>query len=274
MQKITRTMKMVSVSKLRKAQIAQVQAKAYAQQIAQLMSRISAAVDENSHPLLKARMPAKKAHIIIVTSDKGLAGSFNINANKKVMEWIRENQQKYDKIEMSFAGKKGWQFFHKRFSVREFYQNVTQNPNYQRAEEIGRKVIGDFLIGKDDEVYITYNQFFSPLSQKTVFQQVLPVRPEEVQSEIKSVYRANYEFEPGQEFLLNYLVEQYVFFKIYFALLENSAGEHGARMTAMDNATNNAKDLIGKYTLRRNRARQAAITTELTEIVAGAEALN
>ncbi len=275
-QKITRTMKMVSVSKLRKAQQAQVQAKAYARQIEGMMSRIVASVEDAAHPLLKERAQAKKAHIIVVTSDKGLAGAFNINANKKVMEWIRNNRQHYEKIELSFAGKKGWQFFHKQFPVRMMYPNVTQNPNYLQTETIGRDLIRDFLSGQDDEVYITYNQFLSPLSQKTVFERILPVRPHEVfaSSPAKHQYQIDYQFEPAQPVLLNYLIEQHIFFKIYFALLENSAGEHGARMTAMDNATNNAKELIGRYTLLRNRARQAAITTELTEIVAGAEALN
>lgn len=276
-QKITKTMKMVSVSKLRKAQMAQIQAKSYARKIAEMMTRISSAVEDNSHPLIQSRAnlakPERKAHIIVVTSDKGLAGAFNINANKKVLEWVREHEKTHT-VEMSFAGKKGWQFFNKRHPVRMFYQNVTQNPTYAQAEVIGKDIIRDFLGGKDTEVYITYNQFFSPLSQKTVFEQVLPIRPEEITTQLVSNYKAEYEFEPDQAFLLNYLVEQFVFFKIYFALLENSAGEHGARMTAMDNATNNAKELISRYTLLRNRARQAAITTELTEIVAGAEALN
>lgn len=272
--KITKTMKMVSVSKLRKAQIAQVQAKAYAQRIAELMSRISSAVDEHSHFLLKRRKAVKNVHIIVITSDKGLAGAFNINANKKVIEWLRQHRHHHQHIHLSFIGKKGWQFFHKILPVRAYYQNATANPDYLKAEDIGRDVIKYFLNGQDDEVYITYNQFLSPLSQKTVFEKILPIHSEDIHRDTEAAFRADYLFEPAQKFLLNYLVEQYLFFKIYFALLENSAGEHGARMTAMENATKNADELTDRYTLLRNRARQAAITTELTEIVAGAEALN
>lgn len=271
-QKITKTMKMVSASKLKKAQDAQSNAKLYARNLTAMISRIAAASDSSSHPLLEARKEVKHALILIVTSDKGLCGAFNQNANKQVASWIAQNKDRLHQIDISFCGKRGYMFFKKRITVKKYYENVTANPNFATATQIGNDLTEDFTARRYDEVYITYNQFFSPISQETVFEKILPIDPKELS--VEDVKKGgDYLFEPQKEELLDFLIPHYLYFKIYFALLENSAGEHGARMSAMDNATKNASDLIDKYTLLRNRARQAAITTELTEIVAGAESL-
>ena len=273
-QKITKTMKMVSASKLRKAQEAQANAKEYAKSIQFLISRITTTVDSSIHPLLNKKDEIKSALILVVTSDKGLCGAFNNNANKRVEEWIQENSQNYERIDLSFCGRRGFNYFQKRQQVKNYYENMTANPTFEMANKIGHDISTSFIENEYDEVYITYNEFFSPLSQKTTFDKILPIDPELLkQVDEEEVQLPDYIFEPVVSEMLNFLVPHFLYFKIYFALLENSAGEHGARMTAMDNATKNASELIDKYTLLRNRARQAAITTELTEIVAGAESI-
>ncbi len=268
-QKITRTMKMVSASKLRKAQQAQANAKLYAQNLKKLTARIASSAD---HALFEKRTSVRNILILIFTSDKGLCGAFNNNANKRVESWIRENEGNHEKVDLSFCGKRGFMYFQKRHSVYKNYENVTINPSFDDAQRIGFDLKDSFLNGDYDEVYVAYNEFFSPLSQVTLFEKILPVDPDAlISKEIES--SGEYIFEPAVEKLLDYLIDHYLYFKIYFALLENAAGEHGARMTSMDSATKNAVELTDQYTLSRNRARQAAITTELTEIVAGAEAL-
>ena len=269
--KITKTMKMISASKLRKAQEAQSNAKAYAQNIVALITRISASVEKQAHPLLIAR-PVKNVHVLIVTSDKGLCGAFNHNANRGVLRWMNENKQNFSRVDVSSCGKRGFMFFRRLNQIKNNYENVINNPKFEDAIKIGNEIIRGFTSGEHDEVYITYNQFLSPLSQKTILEKILPIDPKALIKD-EPVLPTEYIFEPNQSGLLDFLIPHYLYFKIYFALLENAAGEHGARMAAMDNATKNSSDLIDRNTLRRNRARQAAITTELTEIVAGAEAI-
>jgi len=270
-QKITKTMKMISASKLRKFQQAQANAKIYANSIRHLVSRIAVSVDSSCHPLLQARAQVKNILIVLVTSDRGLCGAFNNNVNKQVLTWISHNNQ-YEKIDLVCCGKRGHLFFQKKANINKFYKDSTPNPTFETASRIGDDLSKIFISGEYDEVYVTHNQFFSPLLQKTIFKKILPVDPRALSKEGPQ-YNTDYIFEPRPEELLTFLISQYLFFRIYFTLLENAAGEHGARMTAMDNATKNASELIEKYTLLRNRARQAAITTELIEIVAGAEAL-
>lgn len=271
-QKITRTMKMVAASKLRRAQEAQSNAKLYARHLAGLTSRISATVHPSLHPFFVEKSRVKRILILVITSDRGLCGAFNHNANKQVLKWVEEHQSKYESIALSFCGRYGYQYFKKRMPVHKFYERVVADPTFEGAELIGADMERDFLAGEFDEIYTVYNQFLSPIAQKTVFRKILPIDPFEVVDE-KVEHPAEYIFEPEAEELLKFLIPHYFYFEIYFSLLENAAGEHGARMSAMDNATKNASEMIDRYTLLRNRARQAAITTELTEIVAGAEAI-
>jgi len=270
--KITKTMKMVAASKLRKAHEAQANAKLYAREITSLTSRISSMVDADLHPLLTPGETVQKILILIITSDKGLCGAFNHNANRRVASWIVENQH-HEKIDLICCGRRGYMFFQKQRSVRKHYEGVTVNPQFTDAVTIGQELSDLFVAGEYDEVYISYNQFLSPLSQKTLFEKILPIDPHALMTAPPVAESRDYIFEPDAKRLLAFLIPHFLYFKIYFALLENSAGEHGARMTAMDSATKNATEMIDKCTLFRNRARQAAITTELSEIVAGAEAL-
>ncbi len=262
---------MVAASKLRKAQEAQANAKNYAQNLSALTFRVSAAVHAGAHPLLQKRPQVKRVLILVITSDKGLCGAFNNNANKRVEQWLRDSR-KQEEVQISCCGKRGYMYFQKRERIKTYYENVTSVPTFANAIKIGQEISQCFLSGEHDEVYLDYNQFISPIAQKTVFEKILPIDPEAMLKE-KVVSTREYLFEPPAESLLEFLIPHFLYFKIYFALLENSAGEHGARMSAMENATKNASELITEYTLLRNRARQAEITTELTEIVAGAEAL-
>ena len=165
-------------------------------------------------------------------------------------------------------------FFQRRFEVKKHYQDTTAYPKFSDAKTIGGDLQRAFLNGEYDEVYLAHNQFINPLSQKMVFEKILPIDPQALSSDELADKKADYLFEPPVDKLLEHLIPNFLYFRIYFALLENSAGEHGARMTSMDNATKNATELISHYSLLRNRARQAQITIELTEIVGGAEALN
>jgi F-type H+-transporting ATPase subunit gamma len=272
-QKITRTMKMVSASKLRRAHQAQANAKKYAKCLVELIGRISYEVDSKHHPFLTRHDSVKNALILVITSDKGLCGAFNHNANKHTLDWLNQNKEQYERIDLSFCGRRGYQFFKSLMPVKDFYKDITIKPTFESAEKIGDDIARYFLEGQYDEVYLAYNQFLSPLSQKTIFEKILPLDPESLLDEPPQK-PIDYIYEPEAGKMLEFLIPHFLYFKIYFALLENSAGEHGARMAAMDNATKNASQLIETNTLLRNRARQAQITTELTEIVAGAEALN
>ena len=269
--KITKTMKMVAASKLRRAHEAQANAKLYARHLTALTSRISASVSEQTHPLLVRRKKVNKVIILVITSDKGLCGAFNHNANRRVAGWIQENRH-HETIDVWCCGRKGFMYFNRHDRVKAHYEDVTVAPRFEDAMKIGDDLIRAFGDGRCDAAYLSYNQFVNPLVQKTVFQQILSIEPRSLVEKKEDVCR-DYLFEPRAEELLRFLIPHFLYFKIYFALLENSAGEHGARMTAMDNATKNARELIDRYTLSRNRLRQAAITTELTEIVSGAEVL-
>ncbi|MBI5150441.1 MAG: ATP synthase F1 subunit gamma [Candidatus Omnitrophica bacterium] len=279
--KITKTMKMVAASKLRRAHEAQANARLYARHLTALTSRISASVCAHSHPLLTRRPKVNKVIILVITSDKGLCGAFNHNANRRVAGWIRENRH-HETIDIWCCGRKGFMYFDRHDLVKAHYEDVTAAPRFEDAIKIGDDLSRAFGDGRCDVAYLSYNQFINPLVQKTVFQQILPVptsqqnvesRDSDIQLKVELSESNPYIFEPDADVLLKFLIPHFLYFKIYFALLENSAGEHGARMTAMDNATKNSSELIDRYTLSRNRLRQAAITTELTEIVSGAEAL-
>jgi F-type H+-transporting ATPase subunit gamma len=270
-QKMTKTMKMVSASKLRRAQEAQRNAMDYAARVEELIARLAASVESAAHPLLEQR-PAKRALILLYTSDRGLCAGFNNNLIKFTQHWLGDNADRYpDGVDVSFCGRRGFAHFKRRVNVKNNYEESTAVPDFLTAREIGREIRKDFEDGVYDEVYLAYNHFKSVLSQEPTLNKLLPVEANVLEGGEK--VNADYIFEPAQEEMLKSVLPRAVYFKIYNAFLENSAGEHGARMTAMDNATNNAQDLIKTNTLRRNRARQAAITTELTEIVAGAEAL-
>ncbi len=272
-QKITKTMKMVSASKLRRAQEAQRNARLYENRLNGLISRMVASLGTGSdHPLLQTSPNVKKVLVIVFTSDRGLCGGFNNNLCKYVYNWIKDQRNNGLEVDVSCCGRRGNTFFKRRATIKKHYEDVTNSPEFFTAIEIGNHMIDYFKADEYDEIYVARNIFVSALSQDPTINKLLPVGSELIDDE-QSAFSGEYIFEPQQEELLEMLVPRSIYFNIYYTFLENSAGEHGARMTAMDSAAKNASDLIENYTLLRNRARQAAITTELTEIVAGAEAL-
>lgn len=271
--KMTGTMKMVSASKLRKAQDAQRGASLYAEKLKGFLSRIAASVDATSHPLLTPRAEVKRVLVVVFTSDRGLCGAFNNGLIRMAETWLAEHRAAYDAVDFSFCGKRGFSHFRRRVNVVHHYEEAAARPSFEQALRIAGDLSGQFLAGAYDEVHLAYNMFRSALSQQPTLQKVLPVEAKDFMADDAEPVPADYIFEPALKALLDSQLPKTLAFTLYYTLLDNAAGEHGARMTAMDNATTNAEGLIENYTLLRNRARQAAITTELTEIVAGAEAL-
>jgi len=268
-QQITKAMKMVSAAKLRRAQEAAILARPYAEKMTDLLRNLSGRVSQEAHPLLKVR-EQKRLLLLLLTSDRGLCGGYNANLIRAAEAFIRK--QGSDKaIQMVLIGRKGADYFRRRKAeIADRYVNILSTPAEELAAEIAEKIIGRFIHGETDAVYIIYSRFRSALSQVPTLEQLLPVAlSEEGQSE----QLAEYLYEPSVEALLSSLLPKITEVGIQRALLEATASEHGARMTAMDSATSNASKMMGTLTLQMNRARQASITRELMEIVGTAEAL-
>ena len=272
--KMTKTMKMVSASKFKRAYKAQSNAQIYAEKLGDVMGRLSSA--GGGHPLMKAKKANSNALIVVFTSDKGLCGGFNNNLIREVRRWSHENPYKFTKMDYSFCGRRGYMALRRSVTVKKHYENITLKPNFNDALNLANDLSQVFLKTEYDEVYLAYNHFKGPLLQVPTIEKILPLSPANTAHAGKPASKqpcADYVYEPQQEELFGFLVPKYLNFKVYYTLLENAAGEHGARMSAMDKASQNTADLIDKYILRRNRARQASITTELIEIISGAEAL-
>jgi len=275
--KMTKTMKLVSASKFKRAHKAQLSAEVYAQKLTELMGRLSGS--GANHPLLKSKKAVTKSLVVLFTSDKGLCGGFNNNLIRKVRHWVVDNPYKYTNIGMSFCGRRGYMSFRRTAKINKYYENITMKPAFADAQKVAQDITEDFMMGNYEEIYLAYNRFDGPLTQTPVIEKILPLDASVFTKNIKasgetlSKTGATYEYEPEEKELLYFIIPKFLNFKIFFTLLENAAGEHGARMSAMDKASKNTGDLIDRYTLLRNRARQAAITTELIEIISGAEAL-
>ena len=270
--KMTKTMKMVSASKFKRAHRNQGNARAYAERIKGLMECLSSsAAGKAAHPLMVSRPAAQKALVVLFTSDKGLCGGFNNDLIRTARGWAKENQYKHIHIGFSFCGRRGYTSLRRSVHVEKYYEGSTVKPDLAVSQSVSADVAKLFIERKYDEVYLACNRFHGPLTQEPVIERILPFALPNKEGG-KTEAPGDYLYEPHQEEILALLVPKYLEFKIYYAFLENAAGEHGARMAAMDNASKNTGDLIDYYMLLRNRARQAAITTELIEIIAGAEA--
>jgi F-type H+-transporting ATPase subunit gamma len=207
--------------------------------------------------------------VVILSSDKGLCGGFNTNIFRKALEFLGELKQKT--ISITLLGKKAQTFFKRRpYTVRKSYVGVMDAVQYHEAALIGRELLELFARGERDEVYCIYNEFKSAMRQDVVAEKLFPIEPRLVE---EGTHVIDYEYEPSQEAILGELLEKHIMVQVYRIMLESSTSEHGARMTAMEAATNNASDMIEQLTLFYNKARQAAITKEIIEIVSGAEAL-
>ncbi|MGB5810406.1 MAG: ATP synthase F1 subunit gamma [Polyangiales bacterium] len=270
-QKITRAMKLVAGARLRKAQEGIERARPYAIKTLEVLSGVAARVgpDEEVHPLLARREP-KNVMLVVLTSDRGLAGAFNSNINKAAYNRWKELEAAGSNVTFGIIGRKGRDYFKRRNAdIRHDFLGVFEDLTTEKAGEIGRYIVDDYTSNALDACYLVYNEFKSAISQEVVIEPFLPIEPLEAGGEDLS----DFIYEPDQHALLDQLLPMHVAVQIYRALLESVASEHGARMTAMDSATNNASDMIDRLTLQYNRARQAAITKELMEIIGGAEAL-
>lgn len=271
MKQITRAMEMVAAAKLRRAQESAEQARPYADKIKEVIASIASSNSDISHPMLETR-DIKKTGYLVITSDRGLAGGYNANVLRKLMTMINEKHRSADEYVLFVIGRKGMEFFNKRnMPVIEQVTGLADSPKFGDIKEIASKAVANFENGTYDELILVYNEFISALQQVPVEKRLLPMADENITS---SGQMTEYEFEPSEEAVLDALLPKYAETLIYSALLESKASEFGARMTAMGNATNNASEMIDELTLAYNRARQAAITQEISEIVAGASAIS
>lgn len=316
-QKITRAMKMVAASKLRRAQMAILAARPYALRMDEVLNNVVKKADLESHPLLAYRVP-RKVELLVLTSNRGLCGSFNSNILRTADQFLKDGASKYESVRVSAIGRKSKEFFERRGeNLIGYYDGVSEKPNYEQAAGIAQDLANRFKDGNTDAVYLLYNEFKSAIAQNVTLYELLPMRPLDGWEEraaalvgelgvatkdgqrvagrgqdlenmrgadaewdapspaLEAAIEDGYEhlFEPDRDAVLDALLPQHLAVQIWRALLESSAAEHGARMSAMDAASRNATDVIDRLTVSFNRARQAAITTELVEIVSGAAAL-
>ncbi len=276
-QKITSAMKMVAASKLRRAQQQAEAARPYAERMERMMAALAASVaDSPSAPVLLAGTGKDQIHLVIpVTADRGLAGAFNSSIGRAARSLVRRLESEGKTVKLLPVGRKGRDYLRRELSSRmigDVSYAGKRRVEFSDAQEIAQRIINMLAAGEVDVVTLVYNRFVSVISQVVTEQQVVPVpAPTEAQATDES--GAIYEYEPDEETILARLLPQALAIQIYRALLESAAGEHGARMTAMDNATRNAGDMIKRLTTNYNRARQANITKELIEIISGAEAV-
>ena len=279
--KITRAMKLVAAAKLRRAQDAIIAARPYANALSRVVSELSTVAGADAHPLFEER-PARRATVIVFTSDRGLAGAFNTNVIKRTEQMLRGELAEYAEVNLRIVGRKANQYFSRRnANIASFDSAPVGATALTVAGETATRVVDDFISGRVDRVFVVYNEFKSAITQSTVMKQVLPVVPEAAPAAAATTTRGapaaqtqlDNTYEPSKEVLLGRLVPLYVQIGLYRAALESIAGEFGARMSAMESATKNAGDMISRLTLQYNRARQASITKELLEIIGGAEAL-
>lgn len=274
-EKITKAMKMVAASKLRRAQEAVRKSRPYAQKLDETISHLanrSQGQNEAPHPLLANRPKKKRVEFIVLTSDRGLCGAFNSNIIRKAQRLLFDIRPEHDEVRISTIGRKGFDAFRREgLPIRTNYSGIIEKPNYFKASEIAHEICESYVRDELDAVFLVYNEFVSAISQKVVVKQMLPIEPLEATDESMAV---DFIYEPNQQDLLDDLLPRHFAMKLFQAFLESVASEHGARMTAMENASRNAKEMISSLTLVYNRVRQAAITKELMEIIGGAEAIS
>lgn len=278
MQKITRAMKLVATAKLRRAQDAIIAARPYGRALERVVLELSHKAGREAHPLFAVpdvRDEERKAEIVLFTSDRGLAGSFNSQVVRRTEALTGAELVDYAEVGLRVVGRKGNDYFkRRRASVVSYDGAPTSTDASEVAQSLANRVIDDFVQGRTHRVLLVFNEFKSAISQGVVVKQLLPIEPPAADdAEQEAMGTDDFLYEPGREELLTHLVPLYIQNVLYNAALESIASEFGARMSAMDNATRNAGEMIGKLTLQYNRARQAAITKELLEIIGGAEAL-
>jgi F-type H+-transporting ATPase subunit gamma len=280
-QQITKAMKMVAASKLRRSQERMMSARPFAQQMQRVLANVAARVDPSAHPLLTVRGlgPDSRTLVIVVTADKGLCGSFNTNIIKAGAQFVIDSPQR---CTLGLVGRKGRDFFGRRgFEVMFEQVGIFQKLSVAHAQAIAKAAVEAFLSGDVDRVMLIYNEFKSVISQRVVVDQLLPIARAEVGETSAGpgpgggapANHIDYLYEPSPHEIFNQLLPRYVEGQIYRALLESNASFYAAQMTAMDTATKNSAEMISGLTLYMNKVRQAAITREIIEVVSGAQAL-
>ena len=272
--KITRAMELIASSRIVKAQQRVEAARPYAIQLTQAMEDVAAQAGSVAHPLLEDREQPAKVGVLVVTSDRGLAGSYNSNVLKIAEQQVESIRARGLEPVLYISGKKGVGYFRFRaVPIHREWQGHSEVPTYEIAQEVGHALIQDFADRAIDELHCVYTDFRSAFTLRATHQRFLPIAPEEVTGTGDNP-AAEYLYEPGPTEILDHLLPQYVITKVYAAMLESAASENAARRRAMKAATDNAEELIKIYTRQANRARQDEITTEISEIVGGAEALS
>lgn len=281
-QQITKAMKLVSAAKLRRAQHNITNMRPYAVTLKKVIANITA-TQKVTHPLMaqpkadttSGQSSVKKVLLVVLTSDRGLCGGFNTNIIKFADKYRLENAPKLEKLDFFFIGKRGDDYFSKRnIKSVETYFKLDKDISYDLAKGVAEKLINHYLDGSYDEIRLIYNEFKSAISQVVTCETLLPIQVDQTSFDAEgSQFSKDIIFDPSPEAIVEELLKKHFNLSVYKAMSESVASEHGARMSAMENATNNAKEMINKLTLTYNKARQEKITTELTEIVSGAEAI-
>ncbi|MDY0300998.1 MAG: ATP synthase F1 subunit gamma [Trichlorobacter sp.] len=270
---ITKAMKMVSAAKLRRAQENIVAARPYANKLEEVLRSLACCMEGDQHPLLEVR-DVKKLLLLVISSDRGLCGGFNANLCKAADRFVREQKQSLEQVTIMTLGRKGYDYLKNRHSVEKNYPNLISKPNYQTAALLGQEIIEGYTEGAYDKVIVLFNSFKTVMAQDVTFQQLLPVVPPVAEETlVTDDVQVEYIYEPTVQELMGEILPKNIEVQLFKAMLDSVAAEHGARMTAMDSASKNASEMIDKLTLQYNRARQAAITTELMEIISGAESI-
>jgi F-type H+-transporting ATPase subunit gamma len=275
-QQITKAMKMVSASKLRRAQERITAFSAYANKMHEVVSGLAGEIGPDQHPLLRVPEAEKRVLVIVVSSDRGLCGAFNANAYKRSIALIEDKLQAGAEVDVISIGKKANDLLRRKgVNVRTLHTGIFDKLEFTTVCAIVDEIMKEFLEEKYDGVWVVYNHFISAIAQQVRAEMLLPLVAENTKKEItdQGVSLVEYIYEPGRAEILDRVLPQSVRLHLYKAVLDSIAAEHGARMSAMDSASTNAKKAIGRLTLQYNRARQAAITKELMEIVSGAESL-
>ncbi|MBW1704695.1 MAG: ATP synthase F1 subunit gamma [Deltaproteobacteria bacterium] len=267
-QTITRAVQMVAAAKLRRAQENIWRNRAYADKMDKVIASLAGRADRSSHPLLAERQ-VRNVELVIITGDRGLCGAFNANIMARAEQYMEENSNQYKGFSLICIGNKGWDYFRKRrVNIRNSFRDIMGKVQYENAAVIGEDLIQAFTTGLCDQVTLFYNYFQSTATQVPTVKQLLPF--EAGQMEESAV---DYLYEPKEKDILNALLPRQIMAQVFRSLLESAAAEHAARMTAMDNATSNCKEIIEYLTTMYNKERQASITREMIDIIGGAEAL-
>ncbi len=270
-QQITKAMKMVAAAKLRRAQDRVIAARPYSRKMLAVIANLAGRVERAQHPLLAKREP-KKVKLLVLTSDRGLCGAYNTNILRKAVEAVRNFKAEGKEVSVNVVGRKGRDFFRKRsaYTLGKVWSDLG-TISYEKSADVGKHIVDRFVGGEADEIYLLYNEFKSVIQQKVTLEKLLPVEPPTEADPFMAA--VDYLYEPSAEAILGSILPKHIEVQVYRSMLESQASEMGARMTAMDSATRNARDMIDRLTLKYNKQRQAAITKEISEIVGGAEAL-